>query len=71
MTHDRQRIAARGRLDVERNGGKIIGSVAHPLGATDYSSYVLQAQASKADVIAINNGGDDGVNAVKAAAGKA
>ena len=52
---------------VEKNGGKVVGSVSHPLGATDYSSYVLQAQASKADVIAINNGGDDGVNAVKAA----
>ena len=52
---------------VEKNGGKVVGSVSHPLGATDYSSYVLQAQASKADVVAINNGGDDGVNAVKAA----
>lgn len=52
---------------VEKNGGKMLGSVTHPLGATDFSSYVLQAKASKADVVAINNGGDDGINAVKAA----
>jgi len=38
-----------------------------PLGTTDFSSYVLQAQASKADVVALNNGGDDGINSVKAA----
>jgi branched-chain amino acid transport system substrate-binding protein len=52
---------------VEKNGGKVVGSVMHPLGATDFSSYVLQAKASKADVVAINNGGDDGINAVKSA----
>ncbi len=52
---------------VEKNGGKVVGSVMHPLGATDFSSYVLQAKSSKADVVAINNGGDDGINAVKSA----
>jgi branched-chain amino acid transport system substrate-binding protein len=52
---------------VARNGGTVVGSVLHPLGASDFSSYVLQAKASKAEVIAINNGGDDGINAVKAA----
>lgn len=52
---------------VEKNGGTVVGSVSHPLGATDFSSYVLQAQASKAEVIAIANGGDDAINAVKAA----
>ena len=52
---------------VKKNGGTVVGSVAHPLGATDFSSFVLQAQASKADVVAIANGGDDAINAVKAA----
>ena len=50
---------------VTRNGGQVLGAVYHPLGATDYSSFVLQAQASKADVIGIANGGDDAINAVK------
>jgi branched-chain amino acid transport system substrate-binding protein len=44
-----------------------VGSVRAPLGTTDFSSYVLQAQASKAEVIAIANGGDDAVNSMKAA----
>jgi branched-chain amino acid transport system substrate-binding protein len=52
---------------IEKQGARVVGSVLHPLGTTDFSSYVLQAQASKAEVIAINNGGDDAVNAVKAA----
>lgn len=52
---------------VKAHGGTVVGEVAHPLGATDYSSFMLQAQASKADVIAIANGGDDAINAVKAA----
>ena len=47
---------------VEKNGGKVVGSVMHPLGATDFSSYVLQAKGSKADVVAMNNGGDDGIS---------
>jgi len=50
---------------VKRNGGEIVGAVYHPLGASDFSSWVLQAQASKADVIGIANGGDDAINAVK------
>ncbi len=50
---------------VKRNGGEILGAVYHPLGASDFSSFVLQAQASKADVIGIANGGDDAINAVK------
>ena len=52
---------------VERNGGKVIGSLRHPLGTTDFSSYIMQAQASNADVVAILNGGDDTINAVKTA----
>ena len=39
----------------------------HPLGTSDFSSFMLQAQASKADVVAIANGGDDAINAVKTA----
>ncbi|MBV8538760.1 MAG: ABC transporter substrate-binding protein [Alphaproteobacteria bacterium] len=50
---------------VTRHGGQVLGAVYHPLGANDFSSFVLQAQASKADVIGIANGGDDAINAVK------
>jgi branched-chain amino acid transport system substrate-binding protein len=46
-------------------GGKILGSVKHPFGATDMSSFVLQAQASKAKVIALANSGGDTVNTLK------
>src|SRR6202167_1296988 len=52
---------------IEKNGGKVLGSVFHPLGTNDFSSFILQAQASKADVVAIANGGDDAINAVKSA----
>jgi branched-chain amino acid transport system substrate-binding protein len=52
---------------IEKNGGKVLGSVLHPLGTTDFSSYMLQAQASGAEVVAIANGGDDAINAVKSA----
>jgi branched-chain amino acid transport system substrate-binding protein len=48
-------------------GATVVGSVKAPLGTTDFSSFVLQAQASGAQVVAINNGGDDAINAVKAA----
>src|SRR5580692_11984423 len=47
---------------IEKNGGKVLGGVRSPLGTTDYSSFMLQAQASKADVVAIANGGDDAIN---------
>jgi branched-chain amino acid transport system substrate-binding protein len=60
-------LAASVKTAVEANGGEIIGSVLHPIGTTDFSSYVLQAQASKADVVIFNNGGDDTTNAVKTA----
>lgn len=52
---------------IEKNGGKVVGGVRHPLGTNDFSSFMLQAQASKADVVAIANGGDDAINAVKSA----
>ncbi len=48
-------------------GGKVLGSVRHPLNTSDFSSYLLQAQASGAKVVAFANGGGDMVNAVKQA----
>lgn len=49
-------------------GGKVLGSVKHPLGTTDFSSYLLQAQSSDAKVIALADTGADLINAVKQAA---
>jgi branched-chain amino acid transport system substrate-binding protein len=48
-------------------GGKVLGSVRHPLGTSDFGSYLLQAQASGAKVVAFANGGGDMVNATKQA----
>ena len=48
-------------------GGKVLGSVRHPLNTADFSSYLLQAQASGAKVVAFANGGGDMVNATKQA----
>ena len=54
---------------VTKAGGKVIGSVRHPFpGNTDFSSFLLQAQASKAKVIGICNAGTDTVNTIKQAA---
>jgi branched-chain amino acid transport system substrate-binding protein len=50
---------------VKKLGGTIIGSVHHPLGTTDFSSYLLQAQASGANVIGLADTGTDAINAVK------
>ncbi len=49
-------------------GGKVLGSVKHPLGTTDFSSYLIQAQASRAKVVALADTGADLINAVKQAA---
>ncbi len=49
------------------NGGKVLGSVRHPLNTADFSSYLLQAQASKAKVIGLANAGTDTINAIKQA----
>src|ERR1700712_677610 len=49
-------------------GGKVLGAVKHPLGTTDFSSYLLQAQASGAKVVALADTGSDLINAVKQAA---
>jgi branched-chain amino acid transport system substrate-binding protein len=48
-------------------GGKVLGSVRHPLNTSDFSSYLLQAQASGAKVVALANGGGDMINALKQA----
>ena len=53
---------------VEGAGGKVVGSVNHPLGNSDFSSFLLQAQASGAKVIGLANGGGDTINTVKQAA---
>ena len=53
---------------LKRLGGSVAGSVEHPLGTTDFSSYLLQAQSSGAKVIAFADTGTDFVNAVKQAA---
>ncbi|PCM45876.1 ABC transporter substrate-binding protein [Marinobacter sp. ANT_B65] len=53
---------------IEANGGEVVGGVRAPLGTSDFSSYILQAQSSGADVIALANTGSDMVNALKTAA---
>ncbi len=53
---------------IEANGGQVLGAVKVPLGTTDFSSYILQAQSSGADVVAMANAGGDFVNALKNAA---
>ena len=52
---------------VRAAGGRVLGSVRHSLGTADFSSYLLQAQASGAKVVALANGGGDMVNAIKQA----
>jgi branched-chain amino acid transport system substrate-binding protein len=53
---------------VEANGGKVLGKVRHPFPAQDFSSFLLQAQASKAKIIGLANAGADTTNAIKQAA---
>jgi len=53
---------------VTANGGKILGNVRHPLATTDFSSFLLQAQGSKAKIIGLANAGGDTVNSIKQAA---
>ncbi|MFZ3124857.1 MAG: ABC transporter substrate-binding protein [Acidovorax sp.] len=52
---------------VKQKGGRVMGSVRHPLNASDFSSFLLQAQNSKAQILGLANGGGDTVNAIKAA----
>ncbi len=53
---------------VEKNGGKVLGKVRHPLNTSDFSSFLLQAQASKAKVVGLANAGGDTINSIKQAA---
>ncbi|HVH78144.1 MAG TPA: ABC transporter substrate-binding protein [Stellaceae bacterium] len=53
---------------VEANGGKVLGSVDVPLNTADFSSFLLQAQASKAKVIGLANAGGDTINSIKQSA---
>jgi branched-chain amino acid transport system substrate-binding protein len=53
---------------VTKSGGKVLGSSRHPLSATDFSSFLLSAQSSKAKVIGLANAGGDTINSIKAAA---
>jgi len=50
---------------VLKNGGKVLGKVRHPLNTADFSSFLLQAQASKAKIIGLANAGGDTTNAIK------
>ncbi len=52
---------------VEANGGKVLGKVRHPINNNDFSSFLLQAQSSKAKVIGLANAGGDTINAIKQA----
>ena len=52
---------------VKANGGRVVGSVRHPLNPLDFSSFLLQAQTAKAQVLGLSNAGGDTTNAVKAA----
>ena len=53
---------------VAANGGKVLGSVKHPINTTDFSSFMAQAQSSKAEVIGLANAGGDTIGSVKQAA---
>lgn len=53
---------------VKANGGTVTGAVRHPFPGTDFSSFLLQAQASKAQIVAFANAGGDTINSIKQAA---
>jgi branched-chain amino acid transport system substrate-binding protein len=52
---------------VKASGGKVLGAVRHPLAASDFSSFLLQAQASRAKIVGLANAGGDTINAIKGA----
>ena len=62
-----QGIEAEATSYIEKHGGKVLGSAKHPLGTSDFASFLLQAQGSKAKVIGLANAGGDTINAVKQA----
>jgi branched-chain amino acid transport system substrate-binding protein len=53
---------------IKASGGQVVGAARHPLNSADLSSFLLQAQASKADVIGLANAGGDTINSIKQAA---
>ncbi|WQG99426.1 ABC transporter substrate-binding protein [Rhodopseudomonas palustris] len=61
-------LANDSRRFVEAAGGKVVSDIKHPINTSDFSSFLLQAQSSGADVIALANGGADTINAIKSAA---
>src|SRR5713226_7915702 len=61
-------VAAATEAVVLKNGGKVLGKVRHPLNTADFSSFLLQAQASKAKIVGLANAGGDTTNAIKQAA---
>jgi branched-chain amino acid transport system substrate-binding protein len=63
--HDLEKQASE---EVVAGGGKVLGAVRHPIATNDFSSFLLQAQASGADVVALANAGGDTANSVKQAA---
>jgi len=63
--HAMQRDATR---FIEAAGGKVVGGVSHPLNTADFASFLLQAQSSRAKVVALANGGTDMTNSIKQAA---
>ena len=52
---------------IKTNGGQVLGSARHPLSASDFSSFLIQAKASGAQVLGLANGGGDTINSIKAA----
>jgi len=52
---------------VQKSGGQVLGAVRHPLSASDFSSFLLQAQSSKAQILGLANAGGDTINSIKAA----
>jgi branched-chain amino acid transport system substrate-binding protein len=63
--HDLEKQAMEG---VKASGGEVLGAVRHPLGTADYASFLLQAQASGADIVGVANAGDDTITSIKQAA---
>ncbi|MDA9433588.1 ABC transporter permease [Bradyrhizobium sp. CCBAU 51627] len=60
-------LEADSRKVIESTGARVVGAVKHPINTPDFSSFLLQAQSSKAEVIALANAGGDFINAVKQA----
>ncbi|WP_316205007.1 ABC transporter substrate-binding protein [Bradyrhizobium sp. SZCCHNS3004] len=63
-----QGIEAEATNYIDKHGGKVLGSAKHPLGTSDFASFLLQAQSSRAKVIGLANAGGDTINVVKQAA---